>query len=115
MRTLDYMEKLRRKTKRGSDYAIAKLLEVTPEAVHGYVKKGRTMDNTTAARAAAILGVPVLRAIADMEIERARNADSVAYWTALCKTMRKNRTCPLCVNREGCKTARPKRQAELAI
>lgn len=85
MKTLDYIDALRKLTDTGSDYAVAKLLEVPAQQMHKYVQKGQTMDNTRAARVAELLRVPLLDVIADMEIERARNDDARAYWTRLRK------------------------------
>lgn len=89
MRTTEYIDRLRTRTETRSDYAVAKLLGVAPEQVHYYAKKGRTMDNTTAAKTAELLNVPVLQVIADMEIERHKNADRATYWTRLRRSSRR--------------------------
>lgn len=80
MRTTDYIDALRTHTSTGTDYAVAKLLGITPDAVYKYTKQNRSMDNTTAARVAALLGIASIEVIADMEIERARDDETRAYW-----------------------------------
>lgn len=81
MKTVDYINALRKLTDTGSDYAVAKLLGVTAQAMSQYVHKGRTMDNTRAARAAELLKLPPLDVIADMELERATTDEARAFWT----------------------------------
>lgn len=81
MTTNEYIDKLRALTATRSDYAVAKLLDLTPEAVHGYTRKGRTMNNTQALRVAQLLQIPAIHVIADMELERAKDETTRALWT----------------------------------
>lgn len=85
MKTTEYIDQLRPLTKTGTDYAVAKLLAITSEAVHAYTREGRTMNNGTAAKVAQLLKMDPFAVIADMEAERAKDPEGMRYWKALGK------------------------------
>jgi predicted transcriptional regulator len=80
MNTRRYLDRCRRLTESGSDYAVAKLLGVSEDAINGYRTGRRCMDNNTCRKIAETLGVPLVDVIVAAEIERAKNAQDRAAW-----------------------------------
>jgi plasmid maintenance system antidote protein VapI len=78
--TRQYLAEVKRALEISSDYALAKQLRVT-RATMSLLANGHTaMGNTTAARVAEILDLPLARVIADMELERGSNHE---LWTRI--------------------------------
>lgn len=80
MTTIEYLDAAKLALGVTSDYALAKHLELTPQAVSKLRMRGLVMGNTTAARVAQILSVPLARVIADCELER---GSSPEFWKGL--------------------------------
>lgn len=77
MNTVQYLDAAKRKLGVESDYALAKALGLTCQAVSRFRNGYGRLGNTTAVKLAEILGVPPMQVIADMELER--GADT-AVW-----------------------------------
>lgn len=80
MRTVDYLEAAKRKAGLASDYALAKRLGVSRQAITWYRNKGGTFDPTTAARVAELLEVDPIVVIAAAELERATKPEQRKLW-----------------------------------
>ena len=70
MKTANYCAAAKQKLTLASDYALAKALGVTRASVSLLINGHSVMSNTTAARIAEILELPLQRVIADAELER---------------------------------------------
>lgn len=70
MRTMDYVAAIRAKTKTGSDYAVAKALQVSEQAVYGYRNGAIMASAKVCVRVAQILGIPLLTILDDLQKER---------------------------------------------
>lgn len=68
--TTSLIERLRDQTKTRSDYAVAKLMGVTPQAVSRWKKGDSTMDVTNGVKAAELLEMDPMQVIAWLELER---------------------------------------------
>jgi hypothetical protein len=80
MTTAAYIDLLRKRTETGSDYAVAKLLGISEDAVHGYRKGTRFFDARTALKVADLLGIPLEPVLAVAENERARTPAMRTFW-----------------------------------
>jgi len=80
MKTREYIDLARKFTTTGTDYAVAALLGISEDAVNGYRKGKRVMDNTTALRLSELLNLPLEELIASAEIERARDPATKQKW-----------------------------------
>jgi len=74
MKTTDYLAALMARRGLRSDYALAKLLRVSPQAMSKYQGGGEIPGPLIAFRIADELGVPRDRVVADIELERAEKA-----------------------------------------
>lgn len=81
MKTTQYLDAVKKRLNITSDYGLQKPLGVTKSGV-SWLANGGTMSNTTAARVAEILDLPLARVIADMEIERGTNDE---LWKRIAK------------------------------
>lgn len=87
MKTSDYIEALRPLTPTGSMYAIAKLLDVTEQAVHGYAHGKRQFDSYAAFRVAELLNLPPAQVLADAESEREKDSKRRVYWEDMARKL----------------------------
>lgn len=71
MNTKNYLAAVRRTTDTGSDYAVAKAIGVSRQAVSRYLNEGTTLDDSVAVRVAEILDLDPSQVILDVQIERA--------------------------------------------
>lgn len=78
--TVQYLDAVKRELGISSDYALAKHLELTKQAISQLQSGARGMSPTTAARVAVILGLDPLVVIADAELERGSDG---ALWKRL--------------------------------
>lgn len=84
MKTRDYIDQVRAKTKTGSDYAVAQTTGLAPDTVRKFRLGKRVMDNRSAARIALALDRPVAELIAAAEIERTTARDPMrTYWRGI--------------------------------
>ncbi|HWA39826.1 MAG TPA: hypothetical protein VG873_18380 [Burkholderiales bacterium] len=72
MTTTQYLDAVKAKLGLESDYALQGPLQMTKQGV-SKLRNGAVMSNTTAALVAGILKIPVVRVIADLELERGTN------------------------------------------
>lgn len=79
MNTIQYIDSA--KSRLGvSDYALAKALKITPSTIYGY-RAGRShMDDETAIKIAAILGIHAGLVLLDMHRERAKTPQERSAW-----------------------------------
>lgn len=80
MKTIDYLDAVKRRLKIASMYALAKHLEISEQAVAQLVAGNHAMSATTAAKVAEILGLEPLQVIADVEYERAKTERDRVLW-----------------------------------
>ncbi|HEY0877136.1 MAG TPA: DUF3693 domain-containing protein [Zeimonas sp.] len=80
MRTVEYLDALRKRLHLPSDYAVSKVLNCSRAAVSAYRHGERAFDDTTALRVADLLELPPARVLADMAAERAKDAKVRAVW-----------------------------------
>jgi len=84
MKTVEYLDAVKKKLEISSDYALQTPLQVTKQAVSRY-RNGGTFDHLVAARVARILGLAELKVIADMELERAQSEEHRELWKRLAR------------------------------
>jgi len=81
--TVQWLAEVKRQHQIESDYALAKLLGVTRQAVSGLVNGHSAMDTYTAAKVAELVNVDPMKVIASAEAERARNDEKRTFWRKL--------------------------------
>lgn len=79
-RTIDFMERLRSSIGGGSDYRLAKVLQVPPNTVGNYTKRGRTMDDAIAAKVAELLELDPAYVVACCHAERSTDVETTRIW-----------------------------------
>lgn len=85
MNTKEYLEAVKTKTGIDSDYKLAKLLNLTKQAISKYQLGNRVMDDYTAAKIAEVLEIPAIRVIADANAEREKDEKKRNYWEELAR------------------------------
>lgn len=83
MKTLDYLERVKRRHHIESDYGVAKLMGIDRAVVSGWVTGRHTIGLRDCYKVAALLELDPALVIADMEAERAEKAgktDDAAWW-----------------------------------
>lgn len=83
MKTGEYILMAKKASGIESDYALAKKLGITRQAISNYVNKKSVMDDYTAAKVAELLGINALEVIAAANAEREKDAGRVAFWHRL--------------------------------
>lgn len=81
--TLQYIDAIKLRHGIESDYAVAKLLGTSRQAVSKYRQGNTSFDDLTALHVAELLGVNPLEVIAAANAERAKNDDARRTWTGL--------------------------------
>ena len=87
MNSRDYIDRLRDLTATGSDYAVAKLLEISEDAVNNYRKGKRQFDEFAAMRTAELLNLSPVQVIADVNAARETDERRKKYWRDLSKKL----------------------------
>lgn len=83
MKTVDYLDAVKRRLGLQSDYALAKALKIAQPTVSSY-RAGRTcVDNDVALAIAEILEVNPLVVIAAANAERAKTPEAKARWAGV--------------------------------
>lgn len=83
MKTTEYLDGVRAKLDLPSDYALAKVLDITRESV-SQLRNGKTsMGIETAMKVGEILGVDGHAVYAHGQIERAKNQQIVDFWKSI--------------------------------
>lgn len=85
MNSADYIEQLRKLTKTGSLYSVAKLTGLSENAVQHYSKGRREFDTYAALRVAELLNIEPMQVIADVEAAREKDEGRKRYWQELAK------------------------------
>lgn len=80
MKTVDYLDAVKRRLGLPSDYALQKPLGVSKQAISSYRTGHSTFDHIVAGRIAELLDVDPIRVIADVEIERATKPEQRKLW-----------------------------------
>lgn len=80
MKTVDYLDAAKAAAGIQSDYALAKRLGITHQAISNYRQGRHTADHVTAGKLAELLDVDPVRVIADIEIERATRPEQRRLW-----------------------------------
>lgn len=80
MESLKYLDRCRKLTKTGSDYALAKLLGVSENAINHYRAGERIMDDYACLRVSQILGVPLEEVVAAANYDREPDEKKKLEW-----------------------------------
>lgn len=78
--TIEYMEKAKENLNIKSDYAMAKWLGITVQAMSKYKNGERTIDDYAAAKIANALGIPAIEVIAVANAEREKDEKRRDFW-----------------------------------
>ena len=89
MDTVQYVDAVRSRLPVTSDYAVAKALGVSKQAVSRYMKGVSHFDDYVAIRVAKMLEIDPLQVIADVNHQRAENPEVKAVWAALMEKISK--------------------------
>lgn len=85
MNTLEYLDAIKKRIGKDSDYAVAKALGMSESTIHGYRKRGGQMDDEIAAKVAALLGLHPGLVVLDMHRERAKTPEERTIWQEIYK------------------------------
>ena len=77
------LEELRDAYGNCSDYRLAKLLEISQQAVSRYINKGLIMSDEPAAKAAQLLGYDEKYILTCLHAERAKDTSVYSHWLAI--------------------------------
>ena len=88
MRTLEYLDEVKKTCGLTSDYQLAKLLELETSNITMYRKSRRVMDDYVATKVAQILKISDMELIAQANAEREKDEAKRAYWEAKAETAR---------------------------
>lgn len=83
MKTVEYLESVKRKLDLPSDYALAKVLGVTRSNISNLQTGRSAMCDESAVKVAEILGMPSGRVLIDMHLERSKAPEVKAAWAGL--------------------------------
>lgn len=85
------LERVRRTTETGSDYAVAKALNISVQRMSAYMK-GRSdlQEHATIARAAELIGDDPAAVLAEFQAESAKNDKAAFYWRRLATMARQH-------------------------
>ena len=81
--TLEYIDAVKMRRDLPSDYAIAKLLGVSRQAVSQYRQGKAAFDDLTAVRVAEILDINPMEVIAAANRERAKSEEVKRVWSSI--------------------------------
>lgn len=88
MNTLEYVDAVKKRIGKDSDYAVAKALQMRASTIAGYRARGGQMDDEIAAKVANVLGIHPGLVILDMHRERAKSPEEVGIWQEIYKGFR---------------------------
>lgn len=80
MNTIEYLDEVKKTLDISSDYALAKALEISKQAVSRYYHKGGGFDDDVARKVASLLGKHPGLVMLDMHRERAQTPETQALW-----------------------------------
>lgn len=83
--TRNYLEKVKEKQNLNSDWALARFLGITPQAMTK-IRKGGSLNDYTALKVAEALGINPLEVIATANREKAKGAEEKAAWERILKS-----------------------------
>ncbi len=89
MDTLEYLDAVKKRIGKDSDYAVAKALKVRQSTISGYRARGGQMEDDIAARVAEILEVHPGFVMLDMHRARAKTPQEQSLWQEIYKGFRK--------------------------
>jgi len=84
MNSYEYLQEVKKINNLDTDYKVCKLMNWPTNRATMY-KNGQSMDNEAARQVAEILNVPLMKIIADMEIQRAKDEPTRKAWKMLAK------------------------------
>ena len=85
MKSTEYLDRVKATLGITSDYALAKALGISKQAVGRYYKTGGGFDDDVAAKVAKILDIHPGLVVLDMHRERAQNPQTKALWQEIFK------------------------------
>ena len=85
MNTLEYLDAVKARIGKDSDYAVAKALNIRTSTIAGYRKRGGQMEDDIAAKVAEILGLHPGLVVLDMHRERAKTPAEASIWHEIYK------------------------------
>lgn len=80
MRTVEYLDEIKRQYRLTSDYQVHKLLGVSKQSITHYRNGHSSFADDVAARVAMLLKLDPLRVLADVHAERAKSEAARAVW-----------------------------------
>ncbi len=84
MNSYEYIEEVKHSNGLETDYQVAKMLGWKANKIYQY-RDGQSMDNEAARQVAEILKIPVMKIIADMEVQRQKDPSKKKAWRMLSK------------------------------
>ena len=84
-----YIELLRSHTTKNSDYAIAKLLNVSRSTMTKYKQGRSSIDSDQALKVGQILGINPLVIVAECKANNSKNIDNMQHWKRLAEALKK--------------------------
>ena len=87
--SLFYLEKIRDQTEKRSDYAVAKLLNITPQQVSHCKNKKSNLDNDAALKVGKHLGISPLEVIANIKASKTKDKEAIEEWKKLAEEISK--------------------------
>lgn len=88
MTTIEYLDAVKKALNITSDYALAKALGISKQAVSRYYSKGGGFDDDVARKVASYLGLNAGLVMLDMHQQRAQSPETAALWKEIYKGFR---------------------------
>lgn len=85
MNTIEYLDAVKKRIGKDSDYAVAKALHLRSSTISGYRTRGGQMDDEIAAKVAELLGIHPGLVILDMHRARAKSPEEMNIWQEIYK------------------------------
>lgn len=80
MKTVEYLDALQKSLNLPSDYAVAKALKISKQAMSGYRTGRSQFDDEVATKVANALGIHPGIVMLDMHAERTKNEETRSIW-----------------------------------
>jgi len=80
MNSINYLNSVKKQLHIRSDYALAKAIGITRQAICNYRKERSQMDNFTAFKVAEVLDIPAEKVIIDVALEASNNHEKREFW-----------------------------------
>ena len=98
MKTIDYADQIMRRYDLGTDYQLAKFMEMSMQTPRNWRRKGTTADDQTAIKMAALLEIDPAKVLADIHAERSKTPEEKSVWERIAKQFGQAAALALIVN-----------------